>query len=566
MSGNTIRFVQRRRFLSSRWSFAFWIVTCLAVATANAYAAGFRTVTLSGQPAPGTSVDTDFAFVSTPVLNDAGQTAFLAFLAGDDITIDNNHGIWLDTSGVLELVARAGNQAPGMPDGVNFGSFVGYPYVLNDTGTISFSASLSTFHSGIWSGRVGTLAPLAVSGDVAVGTSGGVTYQFVVGRVLNNMGQAAFSSFLVGPGITPDNYRGIWSEKSSGLTLVARTGNQAPGVPVGARFDSLGNPVLNDVGHVAFWGGLRGTVSTANENGIWADGPGGLALVAREGDPAPGTPRGVVFGGDVSVFSEPVINNTGQTAFVAGLIGIGVTSSNDLGIWSQGSGILALVARTGSHAPDTANGVNFGSFRDPVLNNEGQTVFEGSLVGTGVDDTNDAGIWLEQFGALKLIARKGSHAPGTPEGVTFGTYIPFLFPALNDAGQVAFRAFVTDGEIETPTEDGIWATDRTGALQLIVRKGDMLEVAPGDFRTIDGLGFQGESGNSDGRPSGLNNLGQIAFLANFTDGTSGVFVSNRVAVPEPSAVLLTAWAAPGLLRRRYYLRNVEKRALCIRRW
>jgi len=87
---------------------------------------------------------------------------------------------------------------------------------------------------------------------------------------------------------------------------------------------------------------------------------------------------------------------------------------------------------------------------------------------------------------------------------------------------------------------GIWATDRTGALQLIARTGDLLEVAPGDFRTIidfaDFLDNYAGSGNSDGRPSGLNNLGQVAFGASFTDGASGIFVSNRVAVPEPSAI------------------------------
>ena len=56
--------------------------------------------------------------------------------------------------------------------------------------------------------------------------------------------------------------------------------------------------------------------------------------------------------------------------------------------------------------------------------------------------------------------------------------------------------------------------------------------------------------NSDGRTSGLNNLRQLAFRAQFTDGSSGLFVSNRVAIPEPSSLLLAALAAAGLLWRR----------------
>jgi hypothetical protein len=57
----------------------------------------------------------------------------------------------------------------------------------------------------------------------------------------------------------------------------------------------------------------------------------------------------------------------------------------------------------------------------------------------------------------------------------------------------------------------------------------MLEVAPGDFRTLSDLNFATASGNSDGRSSGFNNLGQLVFWASFTDGSQGVFVSNAVA-------------------------------------
>jgi hypothetical protein len=83
--------------------------------------------------------------------------------------------------------------------------------------------------------------------------------------------------------------------------------------------------------------------------------------------------------------------------------------------------------------------------------------------------------------------------------------------------------------VDSTNDHGIWATDRSGAQQLIVRKGDELEVAPGDFRTISDLSLVGDNGNSNGWPSGFNNFGQLAFWASFTDGTQGVFVSNKVA-------------------------------------
>ena len=127
-----------------------------------------------------------------------------------------------------------------------------------------------------------------------------------------------------------------------------------------------------------------------------------------------------------------------------------------------------------------------------------------------------------------------------PAGVVFTR---FEDPAINDAGQIAFRA--SAGGV------GIWATDRAGILQRIIGSGDLLEVAPGDFRTVSGATFLG--GNYFGRSSsGLNNLGQIAFYASFTGGF-GIFVSNAVAVPEPACVLLLAIAAaPIFLSRRLY--------------
>jgi hypothetical protein len=99
--------------------------------------------------------------------------------------------------------------------------------------------------------------------------------------------------------------------------------------------------------------------------------------------------------------------------------------------------------------------------------------------------------------------------------------------------------------VDPANNAGLWATDPSGATQLIARTGDALEVAPADFRTINGLSFvgisgsgSGSTGNSDGRRSAFNNFGQLAFAATFTDGTSGIFVSNRVAIPEPSLLWL----------------------------
>ena len=88
-----------------------------------------------------------------------------------------------------------------------------------------------------------------------------------------------------------------------------------------------------------------------------------VRTVALSGDPAPDTGAGIVF--DHFNTAEIVINEAGQVAFRSVLVGPGVNSDNDRGLWSEGSGALSLVAREGSPAPGTVAGVEFSGMLDP---------------------------------------------------------------------------------------------------------------------------------------------------------------------------------------------------------
>lgn len=430
-----------------------------------------------GPLGPGLGDGVNFSDFFSPLLNEAGQTAFWVGLTGAGVTIANDRGIWSEAGGEgLALVARTGNQTPGTPDGVNF--------------------------------------------------------SFLESAALNSAGQTAFSATLTGTGVTSENNSGIWSEGGgSGLALVARTGSQAPGTDPGVNFRSLDStPKLNDAGQMAFRGGLTGTgVTSANDFGIWSEGGGsGLALIAREGDNAPGTTNGVNF----SFLINPELNGAGQTAFRGELTGPGVTDANTSGIWSEGGGSgLALVARSGDPAPGTPDGVNFGNFSDPVLNGAGQIAFRGGLTGTGVTQANDGGIWFEggELG-LALIAREGDNAPGTPNGVNFSH---FSAPVLNGAGQTAFTGSLT-GSVNSSNDRGIWATAPDGQLHLIARTGDLFNVSNDpltpDPRTIRSLSLTASSAGQAARQTVFNDAGQLAFSAGFTDGSSGIFVATIAAL------------------------------------
>jgi hypothetical protein len=527
------------------------ILAAFVCVATSAQAADIRTVALSGQHAPGTPDGESFHSLNAPVLNDAGQTAFFAFRTPSL----NSMGLWSEGSDSLALVARNGQQVPGMPDGVSF-DFYFDELVLNDAGQTTFRTYINdsvegNLGEGIWSEGSGTLALVARRGDPAPGTPSGVNYLNFSGfvPVLNDAGQIAFNARLTGA----TNDGGIWSEGPGGLKLVACEVDPAPGAPSGVNFVSLGRPpVMNDAGQTAFFANLAGPgVSPANSRGLWSEGSGTLALVARGGDHAPGTPSGVNF--RIIGSYSPALNSAGQTVFISSLTGSGVDSTNDRGIWSDRTGSLALVARSGDQAPGMSGGANYGSFlSDPILNDAGQIAFVATLIGTGVDSTNDSSLWLDGSGSLSLVAREGDHAPGTPEGVVFrGPPGLDASLVLNATGQTAFYSILTGSGISASNDFGIWATDRSGELQLIAREGDLLEVAPGDFRTIGLIKRPFYlTGNGDGRASFFNNRGQLAFAAIFTDGSSGIFVSNRVAIPEPSTLLLLAASVCALVLNR----------------
>jgi hypothetical protein len=322
------------------------------------------------------------------------------------------------------------------------------------------------------------------------------------------------------------------------LALVAREGNQAPGTDAGVVFADLSAldsrpPALNGTGTVAFAASLAGPgVDDFNRRGIWVGNATGLQLVVRSGDPAPGTDPGVNF----FTLGDPALNNAGQLAFSASLIGGGLPF-NTGGIWSGLPGSLGLVARVGLPAPGTDAGTVFSGLSAPILNGAGDVAFHATLAGPGVTPANNQGIWIGSPGNLRLLVRQGAPAPGTADGIVFGN-LTFSQPAINGAGQVAFSAQLAGPGVTFDNNEGIWVGSSADQLTLYIRKGGTIAIASGDERTVNGLDFESRSSsaNQDGRESGFNDSAQLAFRAFFTDGSAGVFLAG-LAPPTPTVLL-----------------------------
>jgi hypothetical protein len=514
----------------------------------------------------------DTASFSAPLINSRGQVAFRGTMINPDGS-GYIEGIWSEGTGSLKLITGRGKPAPGLPTGAEFVHIDSISF--NNNGQVAFMAQLEPGlggvqlpdTTGIWSEGTGPLELVARLGAQAPGLSNGTTFGFFFEPVLSDSGDIAFSAQM--DGNTPgEPQQGIWSTTSGSLRLVALNGSSAPGAP-GVFRDTLNftNPGINNAGRIAFYAELNvgGSITNSNFRGIWSDRTGTLQLVARQGSRAGGLPNGDNF----SSFGTPVLNSAEQVAFRAALTtGSGdVTRDNNDGIWTDRGGELTIVYRKGD--PTSALGIaelfHYELFDDPVINHSGKLAFAGRFQNEAgnLAASLDSALLVERHNGLELVAREGDHAPGTPTDAVFDDLanVPFAF---NDRGQMAFLGELKTGVggVSSNNRRGIWATDAEGQLQLIARVGDLLELSTGESREIRTLSFiagsgfsPNSTGNDDGRPSGFNDRGELAFAAEFADFSRGVFVSSLV-VPEPASITLIL-ANIGLLLRRRVRKAVE---------
>ena len=188
---------------------------------------------------------------------------------------------------------------------------------------------------------------------------------------------------------------------------------------------------------------------------VWSSvSTGAIRTVALSGQHAAGTASGVTF---IAFEDEPILNAAGQVAFQGSLSGVDINSANSRGIWSDSFGTLALVTRTGDHAPGTPDGVNFNGFLAHSglnLNDLGQLAFGGVLTGSGVSNSNNFGWYSEGGDMLSLVARAGSQAPDTPVGANFRAP-PYSIPQLNNMGKSVFIAELNGSGVDNSNRRGI---------------------------------------------------------------------------------------------------------------
>jgi hypothetical protein len=313
------------------------------------------------------------------------------------------------------------------------------------------------------------LSAISAKHDPAIGI--GANYRFFNrnggsgfhGVAINAHGQTAFHGRINGPNLNDGNDSGIWIGRRNDLQLVVRSGTATPGLP-GKNFYYFGNPWINNAGEVAFYANVVEGTSPFGTDSIWSTVGGALRVVAAIGQQAPGTSPGVHFAPfPTNRLTEFRFNDGGHIAFRATLAGPGVDGNNENGAWVERNGVLELAARRSSPVPPgLPAGTIWNSIAMPVLNDHGDYIIAGQVIGAAPNFTRSSAAWLRTGGQTQLFWRTGEPAPGFPSGWRFSDV---GFGYLDNQGRAFLRGNATNNDVNHVS--GIWFGTR-GSLQRLV--------------------------------------------------------------------------------------------------
>ncbi len=184
-----------------------------------------------------------------------------------------------------------------------------------------------------------------------------------------------------------------------------------------------------------------------------------------------------------------------------------------------------------------------------ALTNGNDALFSGLPNGTHlVKESNNllSGITTDQIGRLSyqenvpngvelrseqdeaipaLIAKAGDQAPGLAVGVNF---FQFFGHVNNRYRQVGFAAELDGAGISTANDVSLWIHDPFFGTEPIAQEGSTIQINVADTRTLTSItpSFNTIS-LQDGGQKSFNERGELAYLANFTDGNTALLIGRR---------------------------------------
>ena len=447
---------------------------------------------------PSLPPDTTISPLGDYILLDDGGLISQAQLAGGEVTSANNWAIvTYSPQGVVEIAARTGMALP----------------------ADSPTSTLSQFY-------ITPYFPLAA----------------------DSQGQLTFAAYLYDPSGSPTSYWALFQQDATGTfqkltpiveveTTISTGGSRDdPGstetVTVAANFSNPRRMYSNANGKILLQGTLAYTSNSGERNYtseglIVGDSQDGFRSLWTMSDVLP------EIGYQVRTLRTLQINDSGQVAFSADYYDATTEVSYDSCIMLHDGTDWSPIVRSGEGTTIAAD-VSIYSIRDGLqMNNRGDIAYMATLAGEGIDSTNNLALFLyDAEHGSQLIAQQGVTMDDQGSIIERLANVDFL---LNDRGQIAlFNPY--------NSTNGIWATDSTGLLRSIVRPGEVLNVSDDptspDLRQVSSAWLSTDQSHGAGTVNGFNNRGQVAFMTYFADRSRGVFISNLVAVPEPTGLHL----------------------------
>lgn len=286
------------------------------------------------------------------------EILYYASLTGTGVTSATDRAIWSGSGPVStshRLIARTGQAVPGQASAPVFATLSGGTKGENEAvfwsqlGGAGVTASNDT---SLWRYRTGSIIPGPREGQIvqnaAAVSLGDISFIFSAAD-----GLVVFRSKLTGPSVTGTNDDAlIASAFSSQALILAREGQQVPGLAAGVVYTAFRTEVTDGF-RAMFIATIDGPGVTPSDDTVLvvadARNPGIPATVlARTGQPAPGSPAGSVFTAILEDGSSLVMARPDYVAFGARVnVPQGGTVVNQFGIWGGIGTSISEVVREG---------------------------------------------------------------------------------------------------------------------------------------------------------------------------------------------------------------------------
>jgi|GEM_PF-2786650 len=405
-------------------------------------------VVLQGDPTPGASGGTFGALDNTRLVgSDNGHLAFShqTALAGSPI------GLWTHDATTLSLFAFTGQASPTSPAGTWNLNFILWPTAMSRAGSL---AAVTAFASGgtylgAFSGSATTPGTITMCARTELSLTDGFA-SFSTPQIRSDGHFALPASVRVG-GTTKS---GLFSGACGTFAPIVLSGDVIPanlGLLSGSLFLFPTNLGASD-GTVAFISNISGGgVTISSDTALWRVDAGVFTLVAREGEQVPGLPSGTLFGDfKTGGVVGPIASKSGDVAFAGFLTGPAVTTQNNRAIIRNVGGTTTVVLRSGQTPPEYASGTiqSFGS--GLAMNDAGQLCVGATIASPPVGRGGGVFITATSGGTPTLLFESGlswSVRPGVTATIGVATTDVLTSGGTdglprnwNNRGALAFRA------------------------------------------------------------------------------------------------------------------------------